>query len=178
LCGVVLPSPKCFLHLGWHSSIYMSTIYYPNTVLREFPTNAYFKICTQVCILQIAWHIDYLKVWIPFWAVTYLKWCVIIWNFYHDLSKFPNNIQDLLEMSMHYFYGSFPDLVNNSKVLVMANNIVDGLKTYPSTICKRTDPTPFSPRDSQGSCQSAEQGDYKRSIYFYALATKTLLLLY
>jgi hypothetical protein len=32
-------------------------------------------------------------------------------------------------------------------------------------IRKRTDPTPFSPRDSQGSCQSAEQGDYKRSIY-------------
>jgi hypothetical protein len=33
-------------------------------------------------------------------------------------------------------------------------------------IRKPTDPTPFSPRDSQGSYQSAEQGDYKRSIYF------------
>jgi hypothetical protein len=48
---------------------------------------------------------------------------------------------------------------------------------YPSTIRKRTDPTPFSPRDSQGSCQSAEQGDYKRLIYFYALATKTLTII-
>jgi hypothetical protein len=45
-------------------------------------------------------------------------------------------------------------------------------------IRKRTDPTPFSPWDSQGSCQSAEQGDYKRSIYFYALATKTLTYYY
>jgi hypothetical protein len=35
---------------------------------------------------------------------------------------------------------------------------VDGYKTYPSTIRKRTDPTPFSPWDPQGSCQSAEQG--------------------
>jgi hypothetical protein len=35
-------------------------------------------------------------------------------------------------------------------------------------------PTPFSPRDSQGSCQSAEQGDYKRLIYLYSLATQTL----
>jgi hypothetical protein len=35
-------------------------------------------------------------------------------------------------------------------------------------------PTPFSPRDSQGSCQSAEQGDYKRLIYFYSLTTPTL----
>jgi hypothetical protein len=41
-------------------------------------------------------------------------------------------------------------------------------------IRKRTDPIPSSPRDSQGSCQSAEQGDYKRSIYLYTLATKTL----
>jgi hypothetical protein len=41
-------------------------------------------------------------------------------------------------------------------------------------ILKRTDPTPFSPRDSHGSCQSAEQGDYKRSIYLYTLATQTL----
>jgi hypothetical protein len=48
---------------------------------------------------------------------------------------------------------------------------------YPSTIRKGTDPTPFSPRDSQGSCQSAEQGDYKRLIYFYALATKTLTII-
>jgi hypothetical protein len=30
-------------------------------------------------------------------------------------------------------------------------------------------PTPFSPRDSLGSCQSAEQGDYKRLIYLYLL---------
>jgi hypothetical protein len=29
-------------------------------------------------------------------------------------------------------------------------------------------PTPFSPRDSQGPCQSAEQGDYKRLIYLYS----------
>jgi hypothetical protein len=54
---------------------------------------------------------------------------------------------------------------------------VDGSKTYPSTIRKRTDPTPFSPRDSQGSCQSAEQGDYKRSIHLYALVTKTLTII-
>jgi hypothetical protein len=38
-------------------------------------------------------------------------------------------------------------------------------------------PTPFSPRDSQGSCQSAEQGDYKRLIYFYSLTTKTLTMI-
>jgi hypothetical protein len=37
-----------------------------------------------------------------------------------------------------------------------------------------TDPTPFSPRDSEGSCQSAEQGDYKRSINNDTVATKTL----
>jgi hypothetical protein len=30
-------------------------------------------------------------------------------------------------------------------------------------------PTPFSPRDSLGSCQSAEQGDYKRLIYLHSL---------
>jgi hypothetical protein len=41
-------------------------------------------------------------------------------------------------------------------------------------IRKRPDPTPFSPRDSQGSCQFAEQGDYKRPIYNDTLATKTL----
>jgi hypothetical protein len=38
-------------------------------------------------------------------------------------------------------------------------------------------PTPFSPRDSQGSCQSAEQGDYKRLIYLYTLATETLTMI-
>jgi hypothetical protein len=38
-------------------------------------------------------------------------------------------------------------------------------------------PTSFSPRDSQGSCQSAEQGDYKRSIYLYTLATQTLTMI-
>jgi hypothetical protein len=32
-------------------------------------------------------------------------------------------------------------------------------------------PTPYSPRDSQGSCQSTEQGDYKRLIYLYSLTT-------
>jgi hypothetical protein len=37
-------------------------------------------------------------------------------------------------------------------------------------------PTPFSPRDSQGSFQSAEQGDYKRLIYLYTLATQTLTM--
>jgi hypothetical protein len=37
-------------------------------------------------------------------------------------------------------------------------------------------PTPFSPRDSQDSCQSAEQGDYKRLIYLYTLATQTLTM--
>jgi hypothetical protein len=36
-------------------------------------------------------------------------------------------------------------------------------------------PTPFSPRDSQGSYQSADQGDYKRLIYLYSLATQTLI---
>jgi hypothetical protein len=35
-------------------------------------------------------------------------------------------------------------------------------------------PTPFSPRDSQGSCQSAKQEDYKHLIYLYSLATQTL----
>jgi hypothetical protein len=30
-------------------------------------------------------------------------------------------------------------------------------------------PTPFSPRDSLGSCQSTEQGDYKRLIYLCLL---------
>jgi hypothetical protein len=35
-------------------------------------------------------------------------------------------------------------------------------------------PTPFSPRDSQGSCQSAEQGDYKHLIYLYSLTTPAL----
>jgi hypothetical protein len=34
-----------------------------------------------------------------------------------------------------------------------------------------------SPQDSQGSCQSAEQGDYKRSIYLYTLATQTLTMI-
>jgi hypothetical protein len=58
-------------------------------------------------------------------------------------------------------------------VLVLEDDCVDGQKTYPSTIRKRTDPTPFSPRDSQGSCQSAEQGDYKRSIYLHTLTTQT-----
>jgi hypothetical protein len=38
-------------------------------------------------------------------------------------------------------------------------------------------PTPFSPRDSQGSCQSAEQGDYNRLIYLYQLATQTLTMI-
>jgi hypothetical protein len=38
-------------------------------------------------------------------------------------------------------------------------------------------PTPFSPRDSEGSCQSAEQGDYKRLIYLYTLATQTLTMI-
>jgi uncharacterized protein YfeS len=45
---------------------------------------------------------------------------------------------------------------------------------YPSTIRKHTDPTPFSPRDSQGFCQSAKQGDYKRSIYLHTLTTQIL----
>jgi hypothetical protein len=35
----------------------------------------------------------------------------------------------------------------------------------------------FSPWDSQGSCQSAEQGDYKRLIYLYTLATQTLTMI-
>jgi hypothetical protein len=39
------------------------------------------------------------------------------------------------------------------------------------------EPTPFSPRDSQGSCQSAEQGNYKRLIYLYSLATQTLTMI-
>jgi hypothetical protein len=38
-------------------------------------------------------------------------------------------------------------------------------------------PTPFSPQDSQGFCQSAEQGDYKRLIYLYLLATQTLIMI-
>jgi hypothetical protein len=38
-------------------------------------------------------------------------------------------------------------------------------------------PKPFSPRDSQGSCQSAEQGDYKRLIYLYSLTTLTLTMI-
>jgi hypothetical protein len=38
-------------------------------------------------------------------------------------------------------------------------------------------PTPFSPRDSQGCCQSAEQGDYKRFMYLYLLATQTLTMI-
>jgi hypothetical protein len=37
-------------------------------------------------------------------------------------------------------------------------------------------PTPFSPRDSQGSCQSAEQGGYKRLIYLNSLTTQTLTI--
>jgi hypothetical protein len=44
-------------------------------------------------------------------------------------------------------------------------------------IRKRTDLTPFSPRDSQGSCQSAEQGDYKRLIHNDTLVTKTLTII-
>jgi hypothetical protein len=36
------------------------------------------------------------------------------------------------------------------------------------------EPTPFLPQDSQGSCQSAEQGDYKCLIYLYSLTTQTL----
>jgi hypothetical protein len=39
------------------------------------------------------------------------------------------------------------------------------------------EPTPFSPPDSQGSCQSAEQGDYKRLNYLYSLATQTLTMI-
>jgi hypothetical protein len=35
----------------------------------------------------------------------------------------------------------------------------------------------FSPRDSQGSCQSAEQGAYKCLIYLYTLATQTLTMI-
>jgi hypothetical protein len=35
-------------------------------------------------------------------------------------------------------------------------------------------PTPFSPRDYQGSCQSADEGDYKHLIYFYSQTTPTL----
>jgi hypothetical protein len=38
-------------------------------------------------------------------------------------------------------------------------------------------PTPFSPWDSQGSCQSAEQGDYKRLIYLYSVTTQTLTMI-
>jgi hypothetical protein len=37
-------------------------------------------------------------------------------------------------------------------------------------------PTPFSPRDSQGSCQSTEQGDYKHLTYLYSLFTQTLTM--
>jgi hypothetical protein len=38
-------------------------------------------------------------------------------------------------------------------------------------------PHTFSARDSQGSCQSAEQGDYKRSIYLHTLTTQTLTMI-
>jgi hypothetical protein len=38
-------------------------------------------------------------------------------------------------------------------------------------------PTLFSPRDSQGSCQSVEQGDYQRLIYLYSLTTQTLTMI-
>jgi hypothetical protein len=38
-------------------------------------------------------------------------------------------------------------------------------------------PTPCSPWDFQSSCQSAEQGDYKRLIYLYSLTTQTLTMI-
>jgi hypothetical protein len=38
-------------------------------------------------------------------------------------------------------------------------------------------PTPFSPRDSLGSCQCMEQGDYMRLIYLYSLTTQTLTMI-
>jgi hypothetical protein len=38
-------------------------------------------------------------------------------------------------------------------------------------------PAPFSPQDSHGSCQSAEQGYYKRLIYLYSLTTLILTMI-
>jgi hypothetical protein len=56
-------------------------------------------------------------------VVSYLKRCVSRWRLNHVISKFSNSIQHLLEISAHSLYRSPPDLVNNSKVLVMAYNI-------------------------------------------------------
>jgi hypothetical protein len=55
--------------------------------------------------------------------------------------------------------------------------LTDKLKDVSTYDPKAYGPTPFSPRDSLGSCQSAEQGDYKRLIYFYSLTTKTLSMI-
>jgi hypothetical protein len=38
-------------------------------------------------------------------------------------------------------------------------------------------PTPFSPQDSQGSCQSTEQWDYKHFIFLYSLIIQTLTMI-
>ena len=111
--------------LAWDSSINMSSIYCPNTILHEHPTFICYKICIQICRnnLQAVWLVHYLKIWVPSWVVAYLKWCLIRWSFNHVLPKFANSIQDLFEISMHYLYRPPPVLVNNSKVLVMANNM-------------------------------------------------------
>jgi hypothetical protein len=47
--------------------------------------------------------------------------------------------------------------------------LMDKLKDVSTYDPQAYGPTPFSPRDSLGSCQSEEQGDYKRLIYFYSL---------
>jgi hypothetical protein len=51
---------------------------------------------------------------------------------------------------------------------------IKDLSTYDPQAYERT---PFSPRDSQGSCQSMEQGDYKRLIYLYLLTTQILTMI-
>jgi hypothetical protein len=52
-----------------------------------------------------------------------------------------------------------------------------GIKDVSTYDSQAYGPTPFSPRDSHGSCQSVEQGDYKRLIYLYSLTTQNLTMI-
>jgi hypothetical protein len=68
----------------------------------------------------------------------------------------------------------FTVVVNNMRANVDVCWRIKDVSTYD---LQAYGPTPFSPRDSQGSCQSEEQGDYKRLIYLYSPTTQTLIMI-
>ena len=124
LCWVVLPAPKGCLHLGWHSSVDMSSIYCPNTILHVI--QHFFSTWYAPPIMHnYLWHwfFQYLKIRIPSGAVSDLKWRLARWRFNHLMPKFPNSIQYFLEVPTHCLNRPPPALVYNSKTLVMADHM-------------------------------------------------------